>query len=174
MFSSARKIQQAKDEAKAEFEKALASKDDSKKERAFRVKIGLRIRSSIDQTFVEGAEKFAKYAELSLAAIAAGEEKPVPPKSTCFVKIKSLNGEIFSYLPEDNAEAIFQLGGKYQNMEIDAKTATRRAQVIANQYAYDLDLDNSLTVLKFLRDELEEAGEPFLDTDEDEPETDKP
>ena len=48
-----------------------------------------------------------------------------PPKSNAFVKIKSVNGEIFSYLPEDKAEVIFQLGGKYQNVEIDAKTAIR-------------------------------------------------
>ena len=172
MFGSSKKIQQAKNDAKAEFERAMASKDDSKKERAFRVKIGLRVRSSIDQTFVDGAEKFAQYAELSLAAIAAGENKPDPPKSSSFVKIKSVNGEIFSYLPEDNAEAIFQLGGKYQNMEIDAKTAIRRAQVIANQYAYDFDLENSLIVLQFLRDELEEAGDPYLDSDQDEIDSD--
>jgi len=168
LFGNSRKIQQAKDEAKAEYEKAMGSKDDSKKEKAFRAKIGLRIRSSIDRIFVDGAEKFAKYGELSLAAIAAGEEKPEPPKSTSFVKIKSLNGEIFSYLPSDRAEAIFQLGGKYQNMEIDAKTAIRRAQVVANQYAYDLDLENSLIVLQFLRDELAEAGNPFVDSEEHE------
>ena len=60
-----------------------------------------------------------------MAATAAGEEVPEPPKSSAFVKIKSVNGEIFSYLPEDKAEVIFQLGGKYQNVEIDAKTAIR-------------------------------------------------
>ena len=40
MFGNSRKIQQAKDEAKAEYEKAMGSKDDSKKEKAFR---GLRV-----------------------------------------------------------------------------------------------------------------------------------
>ena len=100
-----------------------------------------------------------------MAATAAGEEMPEPPKSNAFVKIKSVNGEIFSYLPEDKAEVIFQLGGKYQNVEIDAKTAIRRAQIIANQYAYELDLENSLVVLQFLREELEESGNPFTDSD---------
>ena len=173
MFRTSKKVQQAKDQAKADFEKAFASMQDTKQDKAFRVKIGLRIRSSIDKIFVDGAEKFAKYAEICLTAIAAGEEKPEQPKSSAFVKIKSLNGEIFSYLPEENAEAIFQLGGKYQNMEIDAKTAIRRAQVIANQYAYDLDLENSLIVLQFLRDELEESGDPFLDSDQNETDSDE-
>ena len=165
MFGKSRKVQQEMDQAKADFEKALDSKEDSKQSRALKSKIGLRVRSSIDKIFIDGAEKFAKYAELRLAATATGEEAPEPPRSSAFVKIRSVNGEIFSYFPEDKAEVIFQLGGKYQNVEIDAKTAIRRAQVIANQYAYDLDLENPLVVLQFLRDELQEAGDPFTDAD---------
>ena len=165
MFGKSRKAQQEMDQAKADFERAMDSKEDSKQGKAFKAKIGLRIRSSIDKIFIDGAEKFAKFAELRLAATATGEEVPEPPKSNAFVKIKSVNGEIFSYLPEDKAEVIFQLGGKYQNVEIDAKTAIRRAQIIANQYAYELDLENSLVVLQFLREELEESGNPFTDSD---------
>jgi len=154
LFGKSRKAQQEMGQAKADFEKAMDSKEDSKQVKAFKAKIGLRIRSSIDRIFIDGAEKFAKFAELRLAATAAGEEMPEPPKSNAFVKIKSVNGEIFSYLPEDKAEVIFQLGGKYQNVEIDAKTAIRRAQIIANQYAYELDLENPLVALQFLREEL--------------------
>ena len=165
LFGKSKKVQEEMNQAKADFEKAMEFKEDSRQARAFKSKIGLRIRSSIDKTFIDGAEKFAKFAELRLAATAAGEEVPEPPKSSAFVKIKSVNGEIFSYLPEDKAEVVFQLGGRYQNVEIDAKTAIRRAQIIANQYAYELDLENSLVVLRFLREELEESGNPFTESD---------
>lgn len=168
VFSGNKRLKQEKERAKEEFEKALESKGDSKQEIAFRLKVGLRIRSAIDKTFVEGAERFEKYAELCLAAIAAGEEKPEPPKSINFQKVKSVNGEIFAYLPSDSAETIFQLGGKYQNLDIDAKTAIRRVQVIANQFSYELDLANPLVALQFLRDELEEAGTPYKDSDDEE------
>ena len=85
------------------------------------------------------------------------EEVPEPPKSNAFKKSKVRMGRYSLILPEDKAAVIFQLGGKYQNVEIDAKTAIRRAQIIANQYAYELDLENSLIVLQFLREELEES-----------------
>ena len=64
------------------------------------------------------------------------------------------------------------MGGKYQNVEIDAKTAIRRAQVVCNQVSYDLDLDKKIIALQFLRDELEEEGDPFTDADENEDEND--
>ena len=165
LFGKSKKVREEMNQAKADFEKAMEFKEDSRQARAFKSKIGLRIRSSIDKIFIDGAEKFAKFAELRLAATAAGEEVPEPPKSSAFVKIKSVNGEIFSYLPEDKAEVVFQLGGRYQNVEIDAKTAIRRAQLIANQYTYELDLENSLVVLQFLREELEESGNPFTESD---------
>jgi|TARA_B100001093_G_scaffold374154_1_gene359151 hypothetical protein len=168
VFGGSKRLKQEKDRAKKEFDEAMGLKGDSKQEIAFRLKVGLRIRSAIDKTFVEGAVKFEKYAELCLAAIAAGEEKPEPPKSINFQKIKSVNGEVFAYLPSDSADTIFQLGGKYQNLDIDAKTAIRRVQVIANQFTYDLDLATPLVALQFLRDELEEAGTPYKETDEEE------
>ena len=97
LFGKSRKAQQEMEQAKADFEKAMDSKEDSKQGKAFRAKIGLRIRSSIDKIFIDGAEKFAKFAELRLAATAAGEEVPEPPKSNAFVKIKRVNGETFLF-----------------------------------------------------------------------------
>ena len=70
MFGKSRKVQQEMDRAKADFEKAMDFKEDSKLGKAFKAKIGLRIRSSIDKIFIDGAEKFAKFAELRLAATA--------------------------------------------------------------------------------------------------------
>jgi hypothetical protein len=166
IFGAGKKIQEQKNQAKLDYERAVNSSEGSKQERAFKLKIGLRIRSCIDKIFVEGAEKFGKYAEVCVASIAADKEKPDPPKSSPYQKIKSVNGEIFVYFPEEHAENVFLLGGKYQNVEIDARTAIRRAQVIANQISYDIDLDNKLIVLQFLRDELEQDGKPFDDDEE--------
>ena len=53
-------------------------------------------------------------------------------------------------------------------MHIDTKTAIRRFQVIPNQITYELDLATPLVALQFLRDELEEAGTPYKETDEEE------
>ena len=44
MFGKSRKAQQEMEQAKADFEKAMDSKEDSKQGKAFKAKIGLRIR----------------------------------------------------------------------------------------------------------------------------------
>ena len=79
LFGKSRKVQQQMDQAKADFEEAMDSKEDSKQgKELLGLKIGLRIRSSIDKIFIDGAEKFAKFAELRLAADGGGEEMPEP------------------------------------------------------------------------------------------------
>ena len=71
LFGKGRKAQQEMDQAKADFEKAWIPKR-IQQGKAFKAKIGLRIRSSIDKIFIDGAEKSAKFAELRLAATATG------------------------------------------------------------------------------------------------------
>ena len=60
VFGGSKRLKQEKDRAKKEFDDAMGLKGDSKQEIAFRLKVGLRIRSAIDKTFVEGAVKFEK------------------------------------------------------------------------------------------------------------------
>ena len=48
LFGKSRKVQQEMDPAKAAFEKAMDSKEDSKYIKAFKAKSVIRIRSSID------------------------------------------------------------------------------------------------------------------------------
>lgn len=167
-----KKILEEQKSSKADYEKAMSLKGDSKQEVAFRLRIGLRARACVDKIFIDGAEKFAAYSEVCLIAVAKDKPKPNPPESSCYPRIKTVNGEISGYLPEDFSKDIFALGGKYQNVEIDAKTAIRRAQVICNQVSYDLDLDRKIIALQFLRDELEEEGDPFTEADEIEDDND--
>ncbi len=152
--------------SKADFQKAMSLNGDSKQEVAFRLRIGLRARACVDKIFIDGAQKFAAYSELCLVAITKEKTKPPLPEPSCYPRIKTINGEIAGYLPEDFSKDIFALGGKYQNVEIDAKTAIRRAQVICNEISYDLNLSNKIIALQFLRDELEEEGDPYIEADE--------
>ncbi|OUT96719.1 MAG: hypothetical protein CBC01_07810 [Betaproteobacteria bacterium TMED41] len=167
-----RKVLEEQKSSKADYQKAVNLKGDSKQEAGFRLRIGLRARACVDKIFIDGAEKFAAYSEMCLVAIAKDQPKPKPPEASPYPRIKTVNGEISGYLPEDLAKDIFELGGKYQNVEIDAKTAIRRAQVICNQVSYDLNLDNKIMALQFLRDELEAEGDPFTEADEVEEDND--
>ena len=53
--------QQLKENSKKDYEKAVALKGDSRKEDAYRMRIGLRVRGHIDKLFVEAAQKAEKF-----------------------------------------------------------------------------------------------------------------
>ncbi|NCX49899.1 MAG: hypothetical protein EBW81_10525, partial [Gammaproteobacteria bacterium] len=52
-----------KQDARKEYDKAVALKGDTRKEHAYRMRIALRARSHMDKLFVEGATKAEKYNE---------------------------------------------------------------------------------------------------------------
>ena len=52
-----------KQNARKEYDKAVVLKGDSRKEFAYRMRIGLRARSHMDKLFVEGATKAESYNE---------------------------------------------------------------------------------------------------------------
>ena len=75
-----KKILEEQKSSKADYEKAMNLKGDSKQEVAFRLRIGLRARACVDKIFIDGAEKFAAYNEICLVAVAKGKPKPNPPE----------------------------------------------------------------------------------------------
>ncbi len=147
------KSHENRETAKAEFEKACEISGDSREIRALRMRIGLRARAHIDKSFIEGAEKTAVYDEACLRAVAAGRDKPAPPKATLYQKVKSASGEIITYIPEEIAEEAFKVGAKYQLTEIEAKSAIDLVQSLANSISYQLHLDEPLVAVYFLREE---------------------
>jgi hypothetical protein len=52
-------------------------------------------------------------------------------------------------------------------MEIDAFSAIRQTQAVADKLSLDLDLEKPIVTLQFLRDELEAASEDEADSDGD-------
>ena len=140
--------------SKKDYEKAMELDGDTREIRSYKIKIALRARAHLDKTFIEGAEKIAKHSEACLKAVAAGVDKPEPPTPTSFQKVKSANGEIIAYIPEDYLEQAFKIGSKYQLMEFNANQAIDFMQKIMNNISSDFGLNDTFTVLQFLRDEI--------------------
>ena len=140
--------------SKKEYEKAVELDGDTREIRSYKIKIALRARAHLDKTFIEGAEKIAKHSEACLRAVAAGSEKPDPPTPTCFQKVRSANGEIVAYIPEDYLEQAFKIGSKYQLTEFNANQAIDFMQKIMDNISSDFGLHDTFTVLQFLRDEI--------------------
>jgi hypothetical protein len=141
-------------QAKKDFENVCDSKDDSRKMRSKRITTALRCRAVIDTTFVEGAEVYKKFSVSKLEAIWEQRAVPDTPKAPQFQTIKSINGEIIGYIPQEYASQVYEIAGNYQTEEISIETAIRQTQFIADEISKILRLEESFKTLNFLRDEL--------------------
>ena len=142
------------EQAEADFEEAKREKL-TEKNRAFKMKIAHRTRAHIDLTFIEGAQKLGKFHQANINAIAQQLEGPERPSYTPFQKIKTLDSEVIAYLPNFEAQQIFDLGGKYQTQQINVSEALTAVQSIADNIFHSFDVAVSLSTLGFLRDEIE-------------------
>ena len=144
----------AKQQAKSIYVKAAMMPGSTRDERMFKLRVGLRCRGHMDKVFIDGAKKTERHQELCLAAIARGLDTPNSPTVSVFQTAKTLNKEIYTYIPPEFCEELFTLGGLYQTMQIDAAKAIVLAQEVAARVSLDLGLDDPLVALQFLRDEI--------------------
>lgn len=154
--------EQLKAQAKANYEKAAALKSTSRESASMRVRIALLAKAHLDSVFIEGAERTGTWQELCMLAIANGQEKPEPPTPTYFHRVKTQGTEnhTYTWIPEDLTDEVFNIGARYQTVQIDAHQSIAMVQRIADEICQkDLKLDAPFKALQFLRDELEAAGE---------------
>lgn len=162
----------AQKQAKADYIRAAELKGDSREVRAFKMRIALRCRAHVDNVFIEGAKKTAQFQDSAMLLASQGKEKPEPPKPSLFHSAKGLNGKIYTYLPPEFSEEIFNIGAMYQTTKIDAFQAIKLTQEVAEKISFDLGLEEPFSALQFLRDELmgdevtiEEEADPNVTTD---------
>ena len=147
-----------KQDARKEYDKAVALKGDSRKELAYRMRIGLRARSHMDKLFIEGATKAESYNETVMLNISQGKKAPELPVTSEYMKLMTSSGEVWSYLPDEYAQLVFKYGMQYQGVEITGPKAIDSTQKISNAIAIDLKLEKPLVALEFLREQLVAEG----------------
>jgi len=99
-----------KQKAQRDYEKARDIVGASREARAFRMQIYLRARAHIDQLFVQATEQAEKFNEDVMLTAAAGKSPPERSVLDPFIKLKTRDGEVWSYLPEHFNEAVFDTG----------------------------------------------------------------
>lgn len=166
-MTKAARIKQEMAHARAEFQQAVDPDAEGRTMRQLRRRIANRCRSHIDKTFIDAAEQTATYEELLLAAKQAGEPPPDPPRGRTFVTVPALDREVYSYMPEEIVDQVFDLGRAYQTVMIGPETAISRTQGIAEQLCEKLDVDPCFEVLQFLREQLEAEAEAEMDVEAD-------
>ena len=76
-----------KQDARKAYDQAVGLKGDTRKEHAYRMRIGLRARSHIDKLFVDGAKKAEKYNETVMLNISQGKKAPAAPTTNEYMKL---------------------------------------------------------------------------------------
>ena len=145
-----------KQTARELYDKVIGLSSDSHDARSARLRLGMLIRAHVDKTFVAGAEQTAQWQEQVAQAIVSGEEKPPLPQASEYQQVKSGSKNVWVYLPQEDADAFFALGMRYQRVEIDARQAIAEAQAIMDRICFqDLQLETPFEILQFLRAEVQ-------------------
>ena len=147
-----------KQDARKAYDQAVGLKGDTRKEHAYRMRIGLRARSHIDKLFVDGAKKAEKYNETVMLNISQGKKAPAAPTTNEYMKLVSASGVVWSYLPEEYAQLVFKYGMQYQSVAITGLKAIDCVQKVSNAVAIELKLDKPLIALEFLREQMAAEG----------------
>jgi hypothetical protein len=156
-----------KKRAKQNFDKVIALDSDTFEANRLRRGLALLSCAHLDKTFIAGAERTADWQQMVGYAVAKGAETPPLPQADTYQKIRSSKTDNWVYLPIEYAERAFNLGAKYQCMDISSEQAIASVQHLAdNLCRLEIGLNFEIPVLKFLRQELS-AAQRKSDVDED-------
>ena len=141
--------------AKRDFE--IASDPDAPGSvRRIRSRVALRCKALLDKTFVDGAQRTERHEQAVIVAINNGKPQPEAPKARSFGTVPAFDHEVMAFLPQEFADRAFDLGRRYQRVEIDAKQAIDYMQALADEVCAALQVDPPFEALRFLRDEIAE------------------
>lgn len=167
LFKSQPTQQDLQNKAKEAYEKIVAQTEDSREANIRRRGMALLCCAHLDKTFIAGAERTADWQQISAFAAAKGTEVPPPPQASCYQKVRSGTSDIWVYLPAEFSDRAFMYGAKYQRTDLSMDDAINAMQQLGDQiFRFELGMDGSLLVLKFLRQELS-AQEKSADIHED-------
>ena len=145
--------------AKRDFE-IVSDPDAPGSVRRIRSRVSLRCKALLDKTFVEGAQKTERHEQATIVAVNEGKPHPEAPKARAFGTVPAFDHEVMAFLPQEVADRAFDLGRRYQRVEIDAKQAIDYMQALADELCTTLQVDPPFEALRFLRDEIaEEEGD---------------
>ena len=125
----------------------------------FSARIAQRARLNLDKIFVQGA-KAEERRQLDLAeALKSGKALPPRISHEGYNQLQGVSGTVVSWVPEELADKMFNLGADYQITEISAHEALQQADQIAERIVEDLLTNQNIQLLGLLREAEGEDGE---------------
>ena len=159
MFGKKSKLERVKADAKADYLKCGALDQEDRLHRVFTSRIAHRARLNLDKIFVQGA-KAEENRQLALAeALKAGKELPPRIQHEGYNQLQGVSGSVVSWVPEELANRMFNLGADYQIQEVSAHEALLEADKIAECIVEELQTTQSIQLLGLLREDSSSEDE---------------
>lgn len=152
MFGKKSKLERVKADAKADYIKCGALSLEDKLHRVFSARIAQRARLNLDKIFVQGAKAEEKRQQDLADALKAGKELPARIVHEGYNELTGLSGKVISWVPEELANKMFNLGADYQIQEISLHEALTYADKIAEEVVEDLQTTQPIQLLNLLRE----------------------
>ena len=159
MFGKKGKLERVKADAKADYLKCGSLDPEDRLHRVFVARIAQRARLNLDKIFVQGA-KAEERRQLDLAeALKSGKELPPRISHEGYNQLQGVSGTVVSWVPEELADKMFNLGADYQITEVSVHEALHQADKIAEHVVEDLLTNQNIQLLGLLREDEGENGE---------------
>lgn len=152
MFGKKSKLERVKADAKADYIKCGALSLEDKLHRVFSARIAQRARLNLDKIFVQGAKAEEKRQQDLADALKAGKELPARIVHEGYNELTGVSGKVISWVPEELANKMFNLGADYQIQEISLHEALTYADKIAEEVVEDLQTTQPIQLLNLLRE----------------------
>ena len=152
MFGKKSKLERVKADAKADYLKCGALNPEDRLHRVFAARIAQRARLNLDKIFVQGARAEEKRQQDLAKAVKEGKKGfPQREKHDGYNSLKGTTGIVLSWVPDEYANTMFNLGADYQIQEKSARQCIAVADQLAEKLMVELQTLQKIELLNLLR-----------------------
>lgn len=144
-------VEELKEKSRLDYESA--TERTNKMSLGFRLRLANRAKVNLEKTFLDGAKLTEKYE--SLKEIRLAQQEPIddliePKLDEPYKLLETDSGTIISFIPEEYATEIFELGCSYQKCLLDEDKSILVAQGVFEKVCAELRINKEISVLDFL------------------------
>ena len=152
MFGRKSKLEKLRANAQADFLRCKQLDSSDRYNRMFVSRIAMRAKGNLDKIFVQGA-RAEERRQQDLARTMKDGKKGFPQreKHDGYNSLKGTTGVVLSWVPEEYANTMFNLGADYQIQEKSARQCIAAADQLAEKIMAELQTLQKIELLNLLR-----------------------
>ena len=152
MFGRKSKLEKLRANAQADFLRCKELDASDRYNRMFVSRIAMRAKGNLDKIFVQGARAEEKRQQDLAKAVKEGKKGfPQREKHDGYNSLKGTTGIVLSWVPEEYANTMFNLGADYQIQEKSARQCIAAADQLAEKLMIELQTLQKIELLNLIR-----------------------